>query len=309
MNTILQRFLDHDIELRCNSCKKNGTLTSGENGMLSCTECRQKYRTHESCIDFLNDPEKEVASTRLEYDKLFSELSSEGPDPLHYYGKTIEEELAEFFGETDTSPDQIKGRTILDAGCGLARLSRRLSEMGAVVVAFDIHNLFDAFYRLDRINPLYLISSVSNVPVPDQVFDMVWCQGVLCYTSDPGKGILELQRVLKPGGKICLWIQNTEKLGPVFRLARWARGRNTVLKGLSFLIGGTILTGGHMAYNLIFRKKLKYHQGFLNFKDWMSPETIADFNFKDMLSFFPKEHWHVVRAKEEVFTKLLAIRK
>lgn len=309
MSTTYQRFKDRNIELRCNSCKESGTLAYAGNNLLSCTKCQQHYRIYESYIDFLNDPENEVASTRLQYDKLFKELATEGPDPVYYYGKTIEEELQEFFGETDTTPDQIRGSTILDAGCGLARLSRRLSDLGAIVVAFDIHNLFDVFYRPDEINPLYLISSVSNIPFPDKAFDIVWCQGVLCYTGDPGKGILELQRVLKSGGKICLWIQNTKKLGSVFRLARWARKRNTILKGLSFLIGGTILTAGHMAYNLIFRRKFKYHQGFLNFKDWMSPETIADFSFQDMLSFFRSGHWHIVMAKEEVFSKLLAIRR
>ena len=53
------------------------------------------------------------------------------------WGWTVEERVEMFFRETRTDRDAIRGRWILDAGCGNGMLSEALSVCGANVVGMD----------------------------------------------------------------------------------------------------------------------------------------------------------------------------
>jgi len=44
----------------------------------------------------------------------------------------------------------------------------------------------------------------ENIPFPDQSFDYAVCLGALLYFDDPLKGLNEIFRVVKPGGKVII---------------------------------------------------------------------------------------------------------
>ena len=59
-----------------------------------------------------------------------------------------------------------------------------------------------------------LIESVfaEHLPFPDQYFDHAVCLGALLYFKDPRQALLEMRRVLKPGGRVVLRTVNKENL-------------------------------------------------------------------------------------------------
>jgi ubiquinone/menaquinone biosynthesis C-methylase UbiE len=106
-----------------------------------------------------------------------------------------------------------RGKKCLDAGCGGGRGTVLLAEMGASeVTALDLseRNLFTTAERsrqkrcADVIKPV--LASVLKLPFPDETFDIVWCNGVLHHTRDPGQGLREITRVLKTGGFLWLYL-------------------------------------------------------------------------------------------------------
>lgn len=93
-----------------------------------------------------------------------------------------------------------RGRT-LDLGCGTGR-SLPLLPAGVSAVGLDPSP--DALARARRRAPFALLvqGSAEALPFRDDSFDTVVCGLVLCSVPDPGRGLAEVRRVLRPGGTL-----------------------------------------------------------------------------------------------------------
>jgi ubiquinone/menaquinone biosynthesis C-methylase UbiE len=98
------------------------------------------------------------------------------------------------------------GRSILDVATGTgaaARAARDRAEPGGEVIAGDISaTMLDVARRNPEnagitFEPLY----GHKLPNPDARFDRVICQLGLAFFDDPGLGLAEFRRVLKPSGR------------------------------------------------------------------------------------------------------------
>lgn len=100
----------------------------------------------------------------------------------------------------------------LDAGCGGGRGSVLMAECGASeVVGVDLseRNVETCRERTRRRGLeqcRFLQGSLLDVPFGDATFDVVWCNGVLHHTEDPDCALVELARVLRPGGRQWLYL-------------------------------------------------------------------------------------------------------
>ena len=106
--------------------------------------------------------------------------------------------------------DWFNGKICLDAGCGGGRTTVALLNLG-VKKAFGLDigegNIRDATERAEKAglkNITFNHGSVFEMPFENDTFDFVMCQGVLHHTPDIAAGLREIQRVLKPGGH--LWV-------------------------------------------------------------------------------------------------------
>ncbi len=64
-----------------------------------------------------------------------------------------EEDRATFFNRTGLRPDDLPGRDVLDAGCGMGRYLRVAAEAGAKVVGMDLSGAVEAARDLSAISP------------------------------------------------------------------------------------------------------------------------------------------------------------
>jgi ubiquinone/menaquinone biosynthesis C-methylase UbiE len=107
--------------------------------------------------------------------------------------------VAEFLGD-------LRGKQVLEIGCGLGEIAVLLAKSGAKVTAFDLSPMSVRVSRqraevngvTDDID--FLIAPGETLPFADNSFDAIVGKGILHHLNvDLGKG--ELYRVLKPGGK------------------------------------------------------------------------------------------------------------
>lgn len=110
-----------------------------------------------------------------------------------------------FIHETLWKEEQLKGKLVLDAGCGSGRFSEIALGLGARLIAIDFSSAVDAaIENLNSENLLIAQGDLAILPISDESFDFIYCIGVLQHTRNPERIVAELLRCLKPDGEITL---------------------------------------------------------------------------------------------------------
>lgn len=101
----------------------------------------------------------------------------------------------------------VKGKRILEIGCGAAQCSRWLSAEGADVVAFDISvEQLRLAKELDRRTGTAVRAVAADtvaIPFRDDTFDLACsAYGALPFVAEAEAALREIARTLKPGGSL-----------------------------------------------------------------------------------------------------------
>jgi ubiquinone/menaquinone biosynthesis C-methylase UbiE len=99
------------------------------------------------------------------------------------------------------------GERVLDLGCGAGRFVAALREAGAEPVGVEL-----AEAALDRARAnapgadLRLVADDGSLPLEHASVDLVWCSEVLEHVPDTAHLLLEVRRVLRPGGRLLVTV-------------------------------------------------------------------------------------------------------
>lgn len=126
----------------------------------------------------------------------------------------VHSQFLAFFKEKSES----KGQKILDVGAGEGALTQRLLEMGYHMQACD---LSPDLFRLPDI-PCDRVDITKSFPYQDQTFDLVIAVEVTEHILDHETFFHEVNRILKPGGR--LYISTPNILSMKSRLRFFFRG-------------------------------------------------------------------------------------
>ncbi|MBV9453466.1 MAG: class I SAM-dependent methyltransferase, partial [Rubrobacter sp.] len=121
-----------------------------------------------------------------------------------YTGTTISRDrLTDALGG---SLDMVRGKSVLEAGCGAGRFTEILLSAGARVFACDLSEAVEANHANCRHWPDYFIcqADIMQIPVSPLSFDIVICLGVIQHTPNPEATIAALTQYVKPGGMLAI---------------------------------------------------------------------------------------------------------
>lgn len=117
------------------------------------------------------------------------------------------------------SPELDKKDRIIDIGCGAGGLSRKLAQIvnEGEVVGLDISEGYikklNCSKERDKSgkykNLAFALASAEDIPYPDNYFDHAIVSESFGFWHEPEKGLKEIRRVMKTGGK--LYIANSYK--------------------------------------------------------------------------------------------------
>jgi len=100
----------------------------------------------------------------------------------------------------------LKGKHLLELGCGMGYDSLEFLKRGVRVTATDLTpnavELTKRHFEIERVNAEEVrTANALDLPFEDNTFDAVWANGVLHATGDTARAIREVRRVLKPAGR------------------------------------------------------------------------------------------------------------
>jgi SAM-dependent methyltransferase len=120
-----------------------------------------------------------------------------------------------FKEKTGFVPEDFRGKLVLDVGCGMGRFSDVASRWGATVVGIDLTSAVDAAYANigQRDNVHLAQADIFALPFRDETFDFIFSIGVLHHTPNTRAAFDQLPRLLKPGGRIAIWVYSEKMRG------------------------------------------------------------------------------------------------
>jgi SAM-dependent methyltransferase len=119
-----------------------------------------------------------------------------------------EEDEAVFTVKTGTSPHDLKGKLVLDAGCGGGRYARLVGRCGAKVVGVDLSAAVEKAAALcgDLPGVAIVQADLLDLPLAEGAFDFAFSIGVLHHSPDPRKAFAQVAARVKPGGTLAVWL-------------------------------------------------------------------------------------------------------
>jgi SAM-dependent methyltransferase len=180
--------------LRCPTC--HASLASSESG-LRCSGCGLCFPEVRGVLRFVDEGNyadsfgyqwRQFQTTQLDdANKNMSEL--------------------DFIRKTGLKPEDLKGKLVLDVGCGMGRFAEVATRWGARVVGIDLSAATEAAARnLSDREFVAFQADVFSLPFAPESFDCVYSMGVLHHTPDCEKAFKVLPQYVKPGGILAVWL-------------------------------------------------------------------------------------------------------
>jgi SAM-dependent methyltransferase len=105
---------------------------------------------------------------------------------------------------------EVQPRRVLEVGCGPGEAAERISASGAEVEALDIS---ERMVELTRARGVRVrAGDVQELPFENESFDAALAAWMLYHVPDVERGIAELARVLRPGGRLVAVTNRVEHL-------------------------------------------------------------------------------------------------
>lgn len=213
--------------LACPSCGGDLALSNAEreaheiiSGQLVCAQCQSRFAVRDGIPRFADLSNDELQRETAEN---FGAQWLEFDHVQQHHEKQFLDWIA------PVTPDFVRGKTVVEGGCGKGRHTRLIGEWGAAdVVGVDLSVAVEAAFRNTRELPNVHIIQADIYRLPlKQAFDYAFSVGVLHHLPNPRAGFASLINKVRPGGAISAWVYGLENNGWIVNFVNPLRQRVT----------------------------------------------------------------------------------
>ncbi len=282
-----------------------GALTSvhsatAHNGMeseLRCSECGKVYPVRNGIPRFVDTDQY---AGNFSHEWTVHRTTQLDSDVQNVSEKTFAE-------KTGWTADDVRGKRVLDIGCGMGRFADVIVRWGGEIVGVDLSFAVEsANANLGRHSTFHVAqASVFDLPFRPESFDLIYSLGVLHHTPDCRRAFDCLPGLLRPGGELAIWVYSLHSYpheGMEERRDRFYRHFTTkmpprLLHGLCRLLCLIPVRPRGMWHMLlpgfIFHGIPRLHSTYRDYRwrvldtfDWYSPEYQSKHSYPEVCRWF-----------------------
>jgi SAM-dependent methyltransferase len=222
----------------------------------------------------------------------------------------------DFRRKTGLTPENLKGKLVLDVGCGMGRFADVATRWGAKVVGIDLSAAAEVAARnlADR-EFVAFQADVFALPFAQESFDYIYSIGVLHHTPNCEQAVKALPQYLKPGGTLAVWLYSSYnrwyRFSDIYRKvthrlpAKTLHGILRVLVPTVNAVDGTLRVvpgigrplSGLVRYLFPVNRDPNRQWRVLDTFDWYSPQFQSKHTYEEVFRWFEScgmEDLHVV---------------
>lgn len=217
------------ITYSCPHCK--GELHTDHHSCI-CENCNRRWQIHDDIPDFISDSRDSNLESVFNVGRKADWVAPIYENALWYqsvfkFAGAHSSSLKTVTAYHSESLKEVSGN-ILDAACGTATYSRRLTTPLRQVYGIDISmNMLTKglkYTRRDNVSGVHLCRArVEELPFKDETFDGAICSGSLHLFPDTFEALREIARTMKPGAPFSVqtFIKGSTIVNSVLDKHRW----------------------------------------------------------------------------------------
>lgn len=185
----------------------SGTLACPQNHMFAIVDGLPRLRLDQKLDNATVAAEGDSLAVAASFGAEWSHFDYESDRTWH---QSVQERCELFLKEVAMSPEELRGKVVLDAGCGNGTLSRGINQFGCEVLAIDVSPSVEVAYKHfaekgnDRTH--FVQGDLMNPPFKPSVFDVIFSSGVLHHNPNTRSALRAIASSLAPGGRIYIWL-------------------------------------------------------------------------------------------------------
>ncbi len=227
-----------------------------EEGKLTCDACRKSWPIDRGVPDFVpRDDRSDVQQTTSGFARNWDEFNK----VINAHQALNDELFRDWILPLD--PEQIRGKLVLEAGCGMGRWLRVAASYGPrVLIGLDYSAIaFTAAKNLRDLPDVHIVrADILHMPLKREI-ELTYCLGVVHHTPDPARTFDALVDKLADDGLMTVWVYGAENNGWIHHVVTPLREKVTsrlphaILSGISTSLA-LVLYGAAASYKLGFEK-------------------------------------------------------
>ncbi len=172
-------------------------------GFLTCGNCQARYKITNFIPRFVSS-DQYAANFSFEW-QLYNRTQLDSANRTRESKDT-------FFEKTGFSPEELKGKVILDGGCGMGRFLEVAQPYAQEVIGVDLSLAVEsALVNLRQFANVHIIQAdLFALPLKKEICDFIYSIGVLHHTPGTQAAFKKLLPHLKTGGTIAIWVYSNE---------------------------------------------------------------------------------------------------
>lgn len=169
-----------------------------------------KKDLEEKYVDLLKICSRRNKKTKKTFEFEWSFLNTKKKDRI--WQEQVDEMKDVFLKETGQVADFYNNKTVIDIGAGHGVMTSKIAEIASLAIGVEISKAVENAYA-NNTNPnvWYLQADLQQLSFADHSFDSLYSSGVIHHTPNTEHSLSLIEKSLKPGGNICLWLYHPQK--------------------------------------------------------------------------------------------------